>query len=168
MDVRKNVGADIVADARFCPFRDGVFEKVYCDPPHYFKRDNPMSIAKIAHNRLMKGWLSPPAIIRYGFWTTKEKWLDFRERTCEEFWRILGPNGRLYYKITHGSAGSGLTRLEDLATYTFRFDLVGQRKRSRSTFGNPVFYLSFKRKGKAQYELPFITTARELPSEVLI
>ena len=86
MDVRKNVGADIVADARFCPFRDGVFDKVYCDPPHYFKRDNPISIAKIAHHRLMKGWLSPPAIIRYGFLDNERKMARF---SGEDIRRVL-------------------------------------------------------------------------------
>lgn len=39
MDNRAIVGPDIVADAQFLPFRDGVFDQIYCDPPHMVRKD---------------------------------------------------------------------------------------------------------------------------------
>lgn len=128
------------------PFRDGIFEQVFADPPHLFKKDNPPSVLKIKMERRSRGWLSNPAIIRYGYWNSREDWLNFREKTCEEFARILKDGGLLHYKISHGSGGSGLTRVDDVAIYTSRFDIETRKVDSHSTFGNLVYYFVFKKK----------------------
>ena len=53
---------------------------------------------------------------RYGWWKTREDWLDFARRTNEEFHRILRPDGLLFYKISDAPRSTRLSELEETAT----------------------------------------------------
>lgn len=140
MDRRIECRPDIVADARFLPFRENVFDLIYCDPPHLFRKNT--DIEKIKVQRRKSGRKSAGLFERYSFWQSRDQWLDFLERTNEEFSRTLKTEGKLYYKLTDGK--HGLTRLGDLRILN-NFALFSDRQNSKSVFKNSVHYLVFGR-----------------------
>ena len=74
MDVRKEVKPDIVADVRYLPFRDGVVDEFYCDPPHMMRKGTSSTIAL---KRRLAGRLTPDPWTFYGSWLHRRDWLDF-------------------------------------------------------------------------------------------
>jgi hypothetical protein len=138
MDKRRIVRPDIVADARFLPFREGVFDTIYCDPPHLFRK-NPDISTLVRHNH-STGRVTPSSFERYSFWKSREEWYDFLERTDQEFARTLKPKGKLNYKISNGKS-SGLTKLSDLDRMR-HFEITRKIENSHSAIGNEVYFLT--------------------------
>ncbi len=116
MDKRREVGPDIVADACFMPFRPHVFTKVVCDPPHLIRTSevNFESLKKAQRRHPKYGRMS--MFQRYGWWRSREEWLDFARRTNEEFYRILRPDGIVAYKISDAPRSTRLSELRDAST----------------------------------------------------
>lgn len=143
MDVRKVVKPDLVADARFLPFRDGVFSAIYCDPPHLMRKG--VSSSLIARRRL-EGRMRPDPWTLYGSWPSRNDWLDFVRRANPEFARCLNPKGRLHYKVTDNH-GKRDTKAADVETPHFEVESRVITK-SRSNLGNgpPVHWLTMKPK----------------------
>ena len=106
MDVRKVVKPDIVADARFMPFRDRVIDIEFKDPPHLVRKG---SITKIQEWRRRRR-NSKDMFTKYGRWESKQQWLDFVKLSNPESARILGPNGTLFYKLTESRDGRILVK----------------------------------------------------------
>ena len=95
MDTRVEVKPDIVASATHLPFRDGIFERIYCDPPHYIHKEGMgftlrhfKGMEKIGDN-----------YERFGHWDTLEQFLSFLKAVDAEFDRCLTNSGTLYFKI---------------------------------------------------------------------
>lgn len=84
MDIRREVGPDLVADARFLPFRDGVFDEIFLDPPHIFGR------CIYIHDKMD----------RYGSFKNGRAWKEFAKSATAEAARVLAPGGSVHYKIT--------------------------------------------------------------------
>ena len=105
MDVRRIVKPDICASATHLPFREGVFDEIYCDPPHLIYAFDPTNDSKKV-STFRPGYvrfrehIRFDMAIRYGFWRTKEEWNEFVEKSGPEFARALKSSGLLHYKIT--------------------------------------------------------------------
>lgn len=141
IDKRRIVKPDIVADARYLPFKSGVVDQLYCDPPHMYGAVSEQRIAKMDAARLKTGRKAVNSFVRYSWWDTEEDWLNFVKATDIEFHRVLKNNGLLFYKITDGSKGT--TKLSDLELMT-HFD----KKADKETYSLPfkrniVHWLTF-------------------------
>jgi hypothetical protein len=129
MDIKPEVKPDIVADAKHLPFRERVFDKIYCDPPHLIRNDE-------------SSW--NPMYLRYGFFKSREDWLIFRVRTNIGFARCLKKDGVLHYKITDGKE-KRVTKLRDLQTMTnFMVCSDTPRKVSAPWSGNTAHFLEMQ------------------------
>lgn len=124
LDKRRIVKPDIVADARYLPFKSGIVDQLYCDPPHMFGPVSESRIAKMDAARLKTGRKAVNSFVRYSWWNSESEWLDFVRKTDNEFHRVLNPDGLLYYKITDGSKGT--TKLKDLSLMV-HFNKCGDR-----------------------------------------
>ena len=91
---------------------------------------------------------------RYGFWETRQDWLEFVKGTNEEFARVLRVDGELRYKITDGvtSRGNtgGATHLRELLGLMSRFSVAKDRitdsKSNINRTGTKVHWLVMKRR----------------------
>ena len=99
IDVRKATRPDIVCDARFLPFKGGVFDEIYCDPPHLIRKGGWEGIKR--WRRLTGRGGSYDMFTRYGVFESKAQFIDFVVRTNSEFNYSLKSDGVLYYKMTH-------------------------------------------------------------------
>ena len=156
MDVRAEVGPELIADARFMPFRDGSIHKIYCDPPHAigagknsaFLRQQKFSRWFSSVNRDRYGSDNYAANLRrFGNWKTKEEWLQFVEATNSEFFRCLGPDGELHYKLCEMRYRTvALADLDLMTNFT-----IAQKKLTHSKWGrNPTYWLTMQPKAKAE------------------
>ena len=93
IDIKREVKPTIVASAKHLPFRDKIFDKIYCDPPHIIRSDTKNMKLGQTHSDFAK---------MYGSWKNRSEWIAFVGRTNIEFKRILKDNGILWYKITSG------------------------------------------------------------------
>ena len=89
LDRRSSVKPDIVADDRFLPFRESVFDAIYFDPPH---------------NHGQGGFYKE----RYGGFGSYENLRELYRKGTKEFARCLRVGGLLVVKLTrliqyHGS-----------------------------------------------------------------
>src|SRR2546428_12542805 len=86
MDIKREVNPDIIADASWLPFRNRIFDAIYCDPPHMIKPDGE------------KGFWGKRGddMKRFGWWKTKSHWFKFLYLTNTEFLRCLKSSGFLY------------------------------------------------------------------------
>ena len=105
MDIRRIVRPDIVADARFMPFQNGTFNKIYCDPPHIIYAFDPTNDSKKTSTFRpryvrFREHIRFDMAIRFGFWKSRDEWADFVAKSGPEFVRILKEQGLLHYKIT--------------------------------------------------------------------
>jgi tRNA G10 N-methylase Trm11 len=142
MDRRKEVGPDIVADARFLPFRNCVFDKIYCDPPHMI--GNPETIERMNRHRLSTGRLSIGSWERYTVWSSIQDWYQFLWFVDLEFARTLKDSGTLEFKVTDGDS-NGLTKTRDLERLQ-SFTELKRVMKSKSAFGNRVHFLTFTKR----------------------
>jgi tRNA G10 N-methylase Trm11 len=160
MDVREVCSPDIVCDARFLPFRDGVADELYCDPPHFVRRGAGIFTQSheegwlktiIAKHRL-SGRVSPDEFTRYGWWRSKKEWKEFVGATTDEFARVLKPGGELHYKLTDTRDKRDPAR-KDLDAYLSRFEMVSERitrsksnrKKNGGRDSNLVYWPMFKK-----------------------
>lgn len=116
MDVRREVRPDIVADARFMPFRTGVFKKVYSDPPHLIRKSEVNFESTKRSRRRHRRYGRMSMFERYGWWKSREQWLDFARRTNDEFALILRPDGELHYKLSDALRSTRIAELEQAST----------------------------------------------------
>lgn len=145
MDNRALVDPDIVADARFLPFRDGVFDMVYCDPPHMIRKDPmvmPHDIAII--KRRLSGRLSQGDLTRYGFFRSRDEWTDFVKATDAEFSRVLKQEGHLMLKLTFGADKRYIKRedIEEMRSFRIEQERITKSKKPHSK--NQVHWLTMK------------------------
>ena len=133
MDIRREVKPDIVASATHLPFRDNIFDSIYCDPPHLM-RVGLTGLQEMKRKRLLGGWSALTPFERYGFWKTQKEWLGFVRESGPEFARCIKESGSLHYKITDNIEPRN-PRLSDLAAMPF--STVRDRvSKSESNLGN--------------------------------
>lgn len=100
VDINPSAKPDVVADARYLPFRDGAFSDVYCDPPHL-----------VGFGEKDKSWNEDlgyvPGYARFSKWKERANWIVFMTRTNAEFARVLQPSGHLHYKVPDGTRSHG-------------------------------------------------------------
>ena len=98
IDIRAETRPDFVMDARTLKFPNAYFTEIYCDPPHLItKKVSPwLEQYRRLHGRIGKMTM----FTHYGYWHSREEWLDFAEKSCREFYRCLKSNGLLHYKLT--------------------------------------------------------------------
>lgn len=137
LDLLSKVKPDIQADAKYLPFRDSVFTKIYCDPPHLIRNDR---------NSWRKSYL------RFGAFANRLDWLRFLNRTNKEFYRVLKEEGRLWYKIIDGE-DYRVTKLRDLRFYE-NFELIEKEQQPTSAgwSTNTCWHLVFKRRSSIRSE----------------
>ena len=129
LDILPSVKPDIIGDAKYLPFRNSVFEKIYCDPPHLIRNDR-------------KYWRK--TYLRFGNWKNRVEWFRFLNRTNKEFARVLKPLGLLWYKIIDGK-DYRVTKRKNLDFYE-NFELI-EEKRQPTSAGwstNICWHLTFK------------------------
>ena len=146
MDVRREVGPDIVADARFVPLRSRIVKKGYCDPPHMFSNGKSKeNLENLQAYRRRRGHRALDSFTRYYWWTSKAQWFDFVEKTNAEFARVLDPEeGLLFYKITD-TKSKATTNSEDLKAMT-NFSIIEDVETASIPFANTVHWLTMKPK----------------------
>lgn len=98
LDLKSEVKPTIVGDAKNLPFRESVFFKIHCDPPHLIRND-------------LKHWSK--IWLRYGNFKNRNEWLRFLISINREFKRVLVSAGRLWFKVTNGK-DRRVTNLVDL------------------------------------------------------
>lgn len=147
MDIERSKNPDIVADAKHLPFRSAVFERIYCDPPHFIRADgafNPslrrfyasVNRGKYPHEHFLN------SMWRYGAFKTEAQWKEFVRETDSEFARCLRTNGVLEYKVADGKHGR-MTTLKDVQSMK-RFTIIKDRI-SLSPFGKTdIHWLTMK------------------------
>ena len=115
IDVKREVKPTIIADAKHLPFRDKIFNKIYCDPPHMIRNDKEFcKVGKIHYDYFEK----------YGNWKNRQEWIIFIAKTNIEFKRVLKDNGILWYKIIDGK-DSRIIKLGDL-NYMDNFKIINK------------------------------------------
>lgn len=143
IDIRPEVNPDIVMDAKDLKFPNNHFDQIYCDPPHLMRRGKDLTRIKVS--RRLSGRRSPDAFTRYGHWETESQWFEFIEKTNNEFFRCLKPDGILFYKITEAG---GCTKPSDLVQRMTNFELLKDKiTKSRSSLGKgKTHWLTFRSK----------------------
>jgi|SRR3990167_1183603 len=144
MDIRPEVKPDVVGDIRKTDFPDAHFDEIYLDPPHMIRKDQfilPHDI--IAIKRRLSGRKSPDSFTRYGTFKSRKEWLDFLDKTNQELFRILKPNGKVYYKTTFGK-DSRLIKREDMEHMT-NFKIIKEKitKSRKPGSKNMVHWITF-------------------------
>jgi hypothetical protein len=142
IDIRPECKPQIVMDARDLKFPDNYFDEIYCDPPHFIRKNG--TVSKMIINRRLDGKRSPDPITRYGVWKNIEEWYDFIEKTNNEFCRVIKPNGILHYKMTEGKGCMTITSLLNRMT---NFELIEDKSKYKgiSTMGKGILhFLKFK------------------------
>ena len=91
VDIKKEVKPTLVADAKHLPFRDGIFNKIYCDPPHMLQ-----------HHAGPNSKIHKKFYEVFGWFNNRGEWISFIGRTNIEFKRVLKANGVLWYKLIDG------------------------------------------------------------------
>ena len=151
IDKSRNVRPDVQADARNLPFRPGIFDKIYCDPPHLIARkgwelEQPEVGAYFASvNRHRRGMYHQHILNnyrRFGLWHSREDWLDFIEKTDGEFALALRTDGTLFYKLGETRDPKHSVKIGDMAAYS-RFTETARRV-TESRVHNPTYWLTMK------------------------
>jgi len=101
IDIEKelSVSPDVIMDCTDTEFSDDWFHTIFFDPPHSFGHSKNTGIHQTPSREVMKerGW---GVGAYYGFdkYATKASLLGFINRAQKEFYRILSPNGLLWFK----------------------------------------------------------------------
>jgi hypothetical protein len=144
LDIRKRVKPDIVADSRWLPFRDEVFDKIYCDPPHMIRTDvrSILESTKRGHSKIHAQYFD-----EYGVWTSRSSWISFLFRTNIEFSRVLKADGTLWYKLIDGK-DYRIIKLAEVTRYMDNFELIEKKAlpQKKSWSKNVTYELLFKKR----------------------
>ena len=135
MDIRKEVNPDIVASACYLPFRDGIFNKIFCDPPHII--DVRITSKSSPLGSKMKA--------RFGYWSHPREWKKFIQLTNQEFKRCMKLEASLEYKVVDGK-WYGMTKLRDLQSMNNFIILSDKARPSAGSKNNTTHFLSLKPK----------------------
>lgn len=146
MDRSPAAKPDILADARHLPFKDGVFDRVYCDPPHRLGR----------HFGVDKADENVRDYDRFQFWPNREAFYSFLKEVDPEFWRVLKPRGKLVFKLPDGDR-SHQTMVDRSAIYHLRrFDLINDERVVSAGF----FARANVKKGSGRSYIHILTLSR--------
>lgn len=117
IDIRLKVNPDIVADAKHLPFRDGVFQSVFFDPPH----------------RHGEGGMFKE---RFGGFGSYDDLRLLFQLASREFYRVLIPSGILVTKLTETSQPRNSRHHEGLLErqIALRFGQYAEAAGLRQTF----------------------------------
>ena len=118
VDIKAKVRPDVVADDCALPFRSGIFDKIFCDPPHIIgktlQEEPTMSAWYASQNRKRfphQHFLN--SVGRFGTLPNRAKWLDTLKATNIEFERIIKPSGRLFYKLCESRSHGNFCKLSE-------------------------------------------------------
>lgn len=138
LDKKIEVKPDINGDATILPFRNNVFTKIHCDPPHLIRND-------VKHWSDYSG--GKGRYVRFGNFKNRNEWLRFLITTNREFARVLKSGGLLWYKIIDGK-DRRVTKIVDLRFYE-NFEEVSREKQARRAgwSTNTCWHLLFKLRG---------------------
>ena len=140
LDKRREVKPTILADARWLPFRDKVFDIIYCDPPHLIRSD-----AKSILTRSPKS-VGAKYLRKFGWFNSRSEWIVFLYRVNREFKRCLKDDGKLWFKLVDGK-DRRVTKLRDVEIYLDNFQITSKKvadaKAGWST--NKTIYLWMKK-----------------------
>lgn len=103
MDIKRDVHPDICASAAYLPFRDRVFQEIYCDPPHMIRHD----LGKYPYTSFARN------MERFGAWKDRKEWECFLDRFNHEAARTLKQEGQLRFKLAYG-ADPRIAKRDDL------------------------------------------------------
>lgn len=117
LDLRRICRPTIIADARYLPFRDKIFDVIYCDPPHLIRSD---ALSIITHQPESTG---AKYLLRYGWFNNRSEWISFLYRVNIEFERCLKENGKLWFKLIDGK-DPRVTKFKDIITYLTNFKII--------------------------------------------
>ena len=98
-----------------------------------------------AQKRRLLGRRSPGFWERYSYWNNKEDWLEFVDKTNQEFSRVLKSKGIIFYKITE----SPIIDYDDFLKKMSNFKLINDEcLDSKSNLGSgTVHFLTLERSG---------------------
>lgn len=102
-DIKIEVNPQLVMDFCALPFRDGLFDVVFFDPPHLIRREK--------WNQLSDRYL------HFGHWESRAAWEHALDAVNEEFHRVTRGAATLYVKIIDGP-DRRVTKLSDLERLT--------------------------------------------------
>ena len=112
MDIRREVEPDVQADATHLPFREGIFDRIYVDPPWVKDGDEKSRALWVARKAAPLGG-------RFGGFTKRNQFLKFIFGINHDFRVCLKSSGRLYMKIgwhpSGASNGSLLSKHNDIS-----------------------------------------------------
>lgn len=92
------VQPQVVLDFQQLPFKDGVFDSIFFDPPHLIRND-------VKHFN--------KAYRHFGNWKSRREWEAALDSVNTEFWRVTRPGALLRVKIIHGD-DRRVTKIDDL------------------------------------------------------
>ena len=148
MDIRPEVKPDIVGDIRKTQFPNNHFDEIYVDPPHMIRTDNACMFPhdKLAVKRRLSGRTTPHSFDRYGVFKSINEWYEFLEAVNKELKRILKPNGKVHFKITHGK-DKRIIKRDDMNRLT-NFEVIKEKitKSKYPKSNNTVHWITFRRK----------------------
>ena len=127
MDIKREVKPDVCASATHLPFRDGIFQEIYCDPPHV-----------VGHQYWIFSELHrQEGYDRFGAWDSLDQWFMFLEHVNIEAARCLELDGLLHFKVLDGAESHRKERIQfkDLIRLT-NFESARPPKRVKSGIGN--------------------------------
>lgn len=144
MDIRPEVKPDVVGDIQKTNFPHNYFDEIYLDPPHMIRKD-PMHLPhdKMQIKRRLSGRRTPHMFDRYGTFKSRKEWLDFVDKTNNELFRILKPDGKVHYKATFGKDVRLIKRTDlDLMT---NFKIIKEKitKSKKPGSKNMVHWITF-------------------------
>ena len=88
LDIQESAQPSVRGTMIALPFRDHVFDEIWCDPPHLIRND-------------VKHW--NPVYLRYGRWRTRTEWTTAIAAIGPEFARVAHQDALLVMKIIDGS-----------------------------------------------------------------
>ena len=141
LDILESVKPSVRGTMAHLPFCDGVFDEIWCDPPHLIRND-------IQH------W--NPMYLRYGRWRTRNEWLTVVHAIGSEFWRVARSHARLVMKVIDGSIDKHrrtiqLNDLEPIEQYWTCTDVTYEKTKIPWSTAITVFAY-YRRRGSSTLE----------------
>ena len=102
IDIRPETKPDKVMDNANTDFPDHYFDEIYYDPPHVIRRSQDRAWIQdhFERDRRRTGRTSPGFFERFGWWESKQVFLNNIDGVNKEFYRILKESGQLRIKIS--------------------------------------------------------------------
>ena len=137
-DILPSCSPDVVADMRFLPFADGVFDALRFDPPHLIRND-------------VKSW--NPAYLKYGHWKNRRQWCNALYKVNDEFHRVTKDNATLLVKIIDGK-DKRTTKRQDLWHF-YKWNIARQYEtKAMASWSNTTTLWTWFRKKQHEHETP--------------